>query len=494
MNSNTTLYEAIIVGSGFSGIAMAISLKKQGVSSFIILEKANDFGGTWRDNTYPGAECDVPSALYSYSFEPYTDWDKKWSGQAQILEYLKLNIKKNGLEDFIHYNKEFQSSNFNEDFGCWELKTKDGSEYRTRALITAIGQLHHPKTPSFKGKESFKGTTWHSVRWNHNYNLEGKRVGVIGNAASAIQFIPEIVDSVKELTVFQRTAKWMLPKKNNPYSDKDRLKFKKYPFLLKWERNLNNTFNGMFYHVMGQNKTWKKMWQNFSMGHLKKSIKDPELLAKLTPNYPIGANRVLLSDNYYPALSKSHVDVNVDGISHFVENGIVTNSGGVVELDALIYATGFESHPFLKDLKITGVNGKTIDKAWEKSTDTYLGIATSGFPNLFMMYGPNTNLGHSSVILMIESQSNYITKCVKLLSNDNILSMDVKEDFQNDFTKDVNDRLKKTAWALVKNSWYKQGETIVNNWPGKAKEYNKLTKEVDQKAYNIIHTNEIAKN
>lgn len=484
-NTKDSCYEAIIIGSGFSGISMAINLKKEGISSFIVLEKAKDIGGTWRDNTYPGAECDVPSALYSYSFEPFTQWKKKWSSQSQILEYLKYNIEKNQLEDSILFDKEMVSSSFNEKEGYWEIKTKQNDIYIAKSLIMAIGQLHYPKIPNFKGKETFKGVHWHSSRWNHQIDLQGKRIGVIGNAASAVQFIPKIVDKAKFLTVFQRSAKWMLPKKNKKYSDKDKLLFKKYPFLLNWARNSNNTFNGLFYYLMGQNKLWKKLWQSFSLSYLKKSVKDPELLSKLTPNYPMGANRVLLSDEYYPALIKENVDVNIEGVSHLVEDGIVTSLGNKVPLDVIIYATGFHSHPFFKNIDITGLNGTTIRETWKKSTETYLGITTAGFPNLFMMYGPNTNLGHSSVILMFESQAHYIAKCLKLLSKKNYKYMNVKNQFQNDFTNKVNERLKKTAWAQIKDSWYKDGDKIVNNWPGKAKEYKKLTKFVDEVAYDF---------
>lgn len=483
MATNQKVYEAIIVGSGFSGISMAISLKKRGIHSFLILEKAKDLGGTWRDNTYPGAQCDVPSALYSYSFEPFPGWEKKWSDQPQILEYLRFNAEKNDLQEHILYEKEFSSSSFMENEGCWEVKTKEGDAYTAKSLIMAIGQLHHPKIPNFKGKETFKGNTWHSAQWNHEIDLKGKRVGVIGNAASAIQFIPKIVPDVESLTVFQRSAKWLLPKKNSLYNDKDRRWHQKYPFILNWSRYSNNTFNGVFYHLMGQNRFWKKLWQGVSLSHLKKSVKDPELLKKLTPDYPMGAVRVLLSDEYYPALAKENVQVNVDGISHITENGIVTKPGDQIPLDVIIYATGFESNPFLKGLNIQGLNGLSIRNAWEQSTETYLGITTAGFPNFFMMFGPNTNLAHSSVLLMVENQAHYITECITLISNNRLKYMDVKPDFQKKFTRQVNERMKKKAWTQAKNSWYKDGDVILNNWPGKAKEYQKLTKKVDHSAY-----------
>jgi cation diffusion facilitator CzcD-associated flavoprotein CzcO len=483
MAINQKIYEAIIIGSGFSGISMAISLKKRNIHSFLILEKAKDLGGTWRDNTYPGAQCDVPSALYSYSFEPFSGWEKKWSDQPQILEYLRFNVEKNGLQDHILYEKEFSSSSFIENEGYWKVKTKEGDSYTTKSLIMAVGQLHHPKMPNFKGKEVFKGNTWHSAQWNHDIDLKGKRIGVIGNAASAIQFIPEIVPHVKSLTVFQRSAKWLLPKKNSLYNNKDRRLHQKYPILLSWARRSNNTFNGVFYHLMGQNTLWKKFWQGVSMSHLKKSVKDPELLKKLTPDYPMGAVRVLLSNEYYPALTKENVEVQSEGISHFTEDGAVTVSGNTIPLDIIIYATGFESNPFLKNLNICGLNGISIQNAWEQSTETYLGITTAGFPNFFMMFGPNTNLAHSSVLLMVENQSHYITECLSHMSRNKLKYMDVKPEFQKKFTLEVNERMKKKAWIQVKNSWYKNGDIILNNWPGKAKEYQKLTKTVDVSAY-----------
>lgn len=483
MTANDTVYEALIIGSGFSGISMAIDLKKKGTASFAILEKAKDIGGTWRDNTYPGAACDVPSALYSYSFEPFPEWKKKWSDQPQILEYLRFNVEKNDLRKHIRFEQEFSSALFLENDGVWQIKTRQGNIYTTRILIMAVGQLHHPKIPDFKGKEDFTGSSWHSAQWNHEVDVTAKKVGVVGNAASAVQFIPEIASQVQQLTVFQRSAKWILPKKNAPYSDKDRRLHQKYPFLLHWARNANNTVNGIFYHLMGQNRFWKKVGQSMSMGHLKKNIKDPELLKKLTPDYPMGAVRVLLSDEYYPALAKDNVAVNAEGISHIVADGVVTCAGDKIPLDVIIYATGFESHPFLKGLDIRGLNGVSINETWDKSTETYLGINTAGFPNFFMMFGPNTNLGHSSVLLMIESQSHYIAECLNLIKRDRIKYMDVKVAVQQKFTREVNERMKKKAWTQVKNSWYKDGDIIVNNWPGKAKEYKRRTKAVDESAY-----------
>ncbi|WP_326984025.1 NAD(P)/FAD-dependent oxidoreductase [Chryseobacterium sp. MYb264] len=479
MADHQKIYEVIIVGSGFSGISMAISLKKLGIDSFFIMEKAKDIGGTWRDNSYPGAQCDVPSALYSYSFEPFPGWKKKWSDQPQILDYLRFNVEKNELDKHIFYEKEFCSSLFKAEQGIWEVKTKQGNVYLTKSLIMAIGQLHHPKIPDIKGKEIFDGISWHSARWNHDFDISGKRIGVIGNAASAIQFIPEIIDKTKSLTVFQRSAKWLLPKKNTLYSKN----LQRKPFLLNWDRYSNNAFNGIFYHLMGQNPIWKKMWQQVSLSHLKKHIKDPELLKKLTPDYPMGAVRVLLSDEYYPAMAKEKTELCTEGISHFVKDGIVTSSGKEIQLDAVIYATGFESNPFLKDLDIHGINGISISNAWQESTETYLGITTAGFPNFFMMFGPNTNLAHSSVLLMIESQTRYITECLTYLSANRLKYMDVKPEFQQKFTRQVNQRMKKKAWVQVKDSWYKNGDIILNNWPGKAKEYQKLTKKIDESAY-----------
>ena len=292
---STSTSTCIIIGTGFSGIAMAIQLKEKGIQDFIILEKAKEVGGTWRENTYPGAECDIPSALYSYSFEPYPDWKYKWSLQPQILEYIKYVAKKHKLYQYIQFDKEMIAAEWEESTGLWNINTKDGATYQTKTLVSAIGQLHHPSTPDFKGKDSFSGTSFHSAQWDHSVSLEGKTVGVIGNGASGAQFIPEIAKTAKQVFVFQCSANWMLPKQDRAYKEWEKKLVKRFPFLLKVYRSRIWLLGGAFFSLMkGGNNFIRKIYEKQSVDYIKEHIKDPEIVQQLTPTYPMGAKRIFI--------------------------------------------------------------------------------------------------------------------------------------------------------------------------------------------------------
>jgi len=481
------VYTSLIIGTGFSGIGMAIKLKEAGLHDFLILEKASDIGGTWRENTYPGAECDIPSALYSYSFEPYPHWEYKWSHQPQILDYIKYCADKYEVNPHVHLNKEVASAKWHAADGLWEVNCKSGATYHTKTLITAIGQLHHPSWPPFDGIDSYQGPNWHSAQWDHNVDLSGKRVGVIGNAASAVQFIPQIAKTAGEIIVFQRSANWMLPKQDRLYREWEKKLVSRFPNLLKLYRTKIFTLAGALFLMMKTgNKALRTIYQGLSKKYIKKHIKDPKLIAKLTPTYPLGAKRLLFSDDYYEALSKPHVHLVTEPIDHINTSGIKTTDGEQQDVDVLIYATGFKTNPFLLGLDIQGTDQIRIIDAWKDGPINFKGITTSGFPNMFMMYGPNTNLGHNSIILMSESQAKYITKCVSKIENEKWKSMDIKVSIMQSYHDTIQRRLQKMIWAEIDQSWYKSASgNLPNNWPGRTMEYARITKDVDFSNYNI---------
>jgi len=477
----------IIIGTGFSGLCMAIKLKERGIKDFIILEKESDIGGTWRENTYPGAECDIPSALYSYSFEPYPEWEYKWSMQPQILQYINHVADKHNLRDHILFDEEVISATWLQESSIWNVQTTAGKKYQSSSIITAIGQLHHPSIPKFKNIDNLSIPYFHSARWNHDVDLTGKRVGVIGNAASAVQFIPEIAKVAGEVIVFQRSANWMLPKQDRMYREWEKKLVRKIPLLLKLYRiKIWLLGGGLFFLMQNSNQWLRKLYQAQSIKFIKDHIKDEDLVKTLTPLFPMGAKRVLFSDTYYPALARNNVKLVTSQIQGMHSSG-VQSSEGSYDVDVLIFGTGFITNPFLKEIEVTGVNNKSIKDIWSKGSQNYLGISVHGFPNLFMMYGPNTNLGHNSIIIMSEAQANYIAQCIQKMKDDQLKSMDVKKEVMEAYYQETQERLNKMIWATEGESWYRSADgSSPNNYPGRTMEYIRRTKKVDWRKYDKL--------
>jgi len=477
----------IIIGTGFSGLCMAIKLKEGGIEDFIILEKESDIGGTWRENTYPGAECDIPSALYSYSFEPYPEWEYKWSMQPQILQYINHVADKHNLRDHILFDEEVISATWLQESCIWNVQTTAGKKYQSSSIITAIGQLHHPSIPKFKNIDNLSIPYFHSARWNHDVDLTGKRVGVIGNAASAVQFIPEIAKVAGEVIVFQRSANWMLPKQDRMYREWEKKLVRRIPLLLKLYRiKIWLLGGGLFFLMQNSNQWLRKLYQAQSIKFIKDHIKDEDLVKTLTPLFPMGAKRVLFSDTYYPALARNNVKLVTSKIQGMHSSGVQTSEGSY-DVDVLIFGTGFITNPFLKEIEVTGVNNKSIKDIWSKGSQNYLGISVHGFPNLFMMYGPNTNLGHNSIIIMSEAQANYIAQCIQKMKDDQLKSMDVKKEVMEAYYQETQERLNKMIWATEGESWYRSADgSSPNNYPGRTMEYIRRTKKVDWRKYDKL--------
>ena len=464
----------VIIGTGFSGLCLGIQLKRAGFEDFTILEKADHLGGTWRENTYPGAACDLMSFAYCFSFEQKTDWTRKWSPQPEILAYMEHCAQKYGLLPHIRFGAEVVGARFEEERGVWRVRTREGGvegdEFEAEVLVSGVGQLHKPVYPDLPGRESFAGPSFHSAAWDASVPLEGKRIGVIGSAASAIQFIPEIAKQASQLTVFQRTPNWIIPRGDRAYTENEkrwlgrsRLLAKAYRSFI-WARQ-----ELMFPLIVGK---MQKRWREMALGNLEEHIQDPELRKKLTPNYPVGGKRVLIHDDYFPALARENVELVTEAIERIDASGVVTADGEHHAFDVLVYGTGFDTTHFMAPMEIEGRDGHVLESQWKDGAEAYLGLTVAGFPNFFMMYGPNTNLGHNSIIFMIECQANYIVRCVERLRNEGLRYLDLSPEAMKAFNVQLQAKLDKTVWARTPRSWYKNAAgKITNNWSGTTTAY-----------------------
>jgi cation diffusion facilitator CzcD-associated flavoprotein CzcO len=455
-----------ILGAGVAGLCMGIRLGKAGIP-YTIYEKSDRLGGTWYDNTYPGCACDVPSHLYSYSFEPKTDWSRKFSPQSEIQGYLEHCADEYAVWPHIRFETEIVSATFDDSRGSWRLRTRGGDEVVADVLVSGLGQLNRPHVPDLPGLASFDGTTFHSARWNHAQDLTGKRVGVIGNAASAVQLVPEIAPQVARLHVFQRTANWIFPRLDAAYSERAKWLFAHVPLLerlyrwwIYWRLELN--FLGM-----RRNRFMSEKMQKLALGHLHAQVADPGLREALTPDYPIGCKRILIIDDYYPALQRPNVELVTSGIERIEPDAVVTSDGARHVVDTLIFATGFQTTGFLEPLVVEGRGGAKLRDAWREGAEAHLGLTVAGFPNLFLLYGPNTNLGHNSIIFMIECQVNYALRCIQELRRRDLAWLDVRREAMEASNARLQRDLAKTAWAGGCASWYKTASgKITNNWSG----------------------------
>jgi cation diffusion facilitator CzcD-associated flavoprotein CzcO len=469
--------DVAIIGAGFSGMCMAIHLKQAGRSNFAILEKADDLGGTWRDNTYPGCACDVPSHLYSFSFDLNPDWSRMYAGQAEIWDYMRRCARKYGIEPFIRYNKAVTRASHDEALGLWRVETSDGETVWARVLVSGVGALHIPAYPNIPGLERFGGKAFHSAHWDHDYDLTGKRVAVIGTGASAIQFVPEIAPQVEKLHVFQRTPPWILPRMDRPMTAFEQRLFRALPFL-QW------LFRGQIYARMEMralgftiNPKLIKRAEQLARDFLDRSIPDPDMREKLTPDYTMGCKRVLLSNDYYATLLRENVELVTDPIAEVHENGVVMRDGTVREVDAIIYGTGFKATDPLAEIDIYGPGGRSLKDDWKAGAEAYLGTAVAGYPNLFLLLGPNTGLGHNSIIYMIESQVHYIMECLRLMDERGIHALDPKEEVQAAYNHELQERLARTVWQSGCQSWYlTEDGRNTTIWPGFTFSYRKRTR------------------
>lgn len=469
--------DVAIIGTGFSGIGMAIRLKKDGVNDFEVFEKGADVGGTWRENTYPGCACDVPSHLYSFSFEPKADWSRAFATQPEIKQYIKDVTNKHDIQPHIRYGHKLSSAAFNDASAQWTLEFENGSSVVAKNVVLGIGGLHIPQIPSFKGVETFEGDIFHSAEWQHDVDLSGKRVAVVGTGASAIQIIPALADKVESLVSFQRTAPWVMPKPDREYSEQEKARYSRYPLLQKFSRGLIYAENEIKFVGFKYAKPAMKLAEIYARHNINKHIDNRVLRRKVTPLFDMGCKRILLSNDYYPALAKPNVDVVKSRIEKFVPKGIEDASGKLHEVDVIVYATGFKTTDAVADMQMSGRNGLNISEAWSQGSKSFLGIQSAGFPNAFFLMGPNTGLGHNSMVYMIESQIQYVADALKKQRANNWSWIDVKETAQRDFVTKTQAGLKNTVWASGCESWYldAKGENWTL-WPGFTFAYRLLTR------------------
>jgi cation diffusion facilitator CzcD-associated flavoprotein CzcO len=455
-----------IVGAGFGGLGLAVRLKRSGIEDFLILEKSDGVGGVWRENTYPGAGCDVPSHLYSFSFEPKLDWSHRYAAQPEILAYLQHCAEKYALKDRILFNTEVDAADFDDSLCRWRVRTSQGDR-KTRFLVFACGQLSRPAWPDIPGLEGFRGKHFHSAQWDHHYDLSGKRVAVIGTGASAIQFVPRIAGRVKQLHLFQRSPPYVLPKPDRPYRPWEKALLARFP----WLHTLSRAKQYGQHEVRVMGLTWLQPL-TFWLGaicrrHLERNIQDPGLRARLTPDYPIGCKRVLLSNDFYPALNRSNVALVTDAVKEVKEDCILTSKMAAYPVDAILLGTGFQASEFLAPMRIRGRNGRDLNEVWRGGAKAYLGITVAGFPNLFILYGPNTNLGHNSIVYMLESQFTYVISAIQFMKDREDCAVDVRPEVMDRFHRKLERQMRRTVWAKGCTSWYKTAEgKVTNNWPG----------------------------
>ena len=473
-----------IIGSGFAGLCLAIQLKKRGVESFTIFEKAGRIGGTWRDNTYPGACCDVPAFSYCFSFEQKTDWSRKWAPQSEILEYIDSCARKYDLARHIRFNTEIAGARWDADESLWRLKTASGEEIVADVLVSGVGQLNRPSIPKIEGLENFKGVSFHSARWRHDVDLSGQNVAVVGNAASAIQFIPVIAPKVRRLSIFQRSANWMVERGDRAYTEAEKERFTRHRILALTYRWLIYFQHEINWPIFRRVKFFVERTQKMCDQYRRSTLKDPKLQESQLPDYPFGGKRMLISDDYFPALNRENVEVVLGGIDRVTENAIVTKDGRTIPADVIVLATGFQSTSFLAPMTINGVGGRSLNDEWHGAARAYLGIAVAGFPNLFLMYGPNTNLGHNSIIFMIECQTNYILGCLEQMDSRGLASIELSRAVMESFDTRVQRELQRTVWAATGKSWYKTEDgRITNNWSGSTIRYWWETRHADLSLY-----------
>ncbi|RZQ60282.1 flavin-containing monooxygenase [Amycolatopsis suaedae] len=475
-------FKVVIIGTGFGGLGQAIQLERAGIRDYVILEKADEVGGTWRDNTYPGCACDIQSHMYSFSYEQNPNWSRSFSEQPEILEYLKGVADKYGLRERIRFGVEVTGAHWDEDRHQWTVTARDGSEFVGQYVVSGIGGLHIPQIPALPGIERFTGETWHSARWNHDYDLRGKRVAVVGTGASAIQFVPQIAPDVASLHLFQRTPPWIMPKPDHPMPDWAKRLFARLPGAQRLYRNALYWLLEVRAVGFNGHPAIMRAAEQIAKRHIGKHIKDRELRRKVTPDYTMGCKRVLISNDYYPTLNRDNVDVVTDGIAEVRENSIVDTAGVEHEVDAIIYGTGFHVTDAMEFLDITGEGGRGLAKEWaENGINTHLGITAAGFPNLFFLLGPNTALGHNSVVFMIESQSRYVVDAIRLADSAGAAGLRVRPSVQEEFQREIQDKLVKGVWTQGGcKSWYLDSQGVNRTiWPGFTWRYWQKTRKAD---------------
>lgn len=468
-----------VIGAGFGGIGTAVELLRAGYTDVTVLEKADGVGGVWRENTYPNAACDVPSALYSWSFAPNPAWPHRYSRQEEILAYIERTTRELGVADLVRTGVEVTAASYNETRCTWTLTTRAGESIETDVLVTAVGQLSRPSIPDLPGRGSFAGPAFHSAEWDHSVDLSGKRVAVLGTGASAIQFVPGIVEQTGHVTVFQRSAPYVVPKPDTEYHALHTRVFRRFPRTQALERTATWILTERFNKALIEGTPTKKLVELLWRAHLRRQVRDPLLRAKLVPDYPFGCKRVLFSNDWYPALARPDVSVVTSPVTEVLEDGVRDREGRVHEADVVIYGTGFAATEFLAPMRITGCDGADLHDRWAAGAHAFLGLCVPDFPNLFCIYGPNTNLGGSSIINMLEAASKAVVTLLDHAERSGHRAVVVRPEAEARFDAEIQARLRDSVWASCHNWYHEDGGRISTNWPGLVAEYQRRCAELD---------------
>jgi cation diffusion facilitator CzcD-associated flavoprotein CzcO len=475
-----------ILGAGFGGLGTAIRLVGRGEHDFLVFERAADVGGTWWANTYPGCQCDIPSHLYSFSFAPNPNWSRTYPKQPELRDYLRATAEKFGLYDRIRFNTEVLDASWDEAASLWRISTSQG-DYTADVVVAAPGPLSEPSIPDLPGIEDFEGTIFHTARWNHDHDLRGKRVAVVGTGASAIQAVPEIAQQAAHLDVIQRTPPWVVPHRDRPITRVERALYKAVPPLQRLVRAGVYFSRELLVPGLVYRPQILKAVEKLARKHIKDQVPDPELRAKVTPSYTIGCKRILPSNKWYPALGRDNVELVTDAIAEIRPNGYVTADGTLHEVDTIIFATGF----FVTDIPlaniVTGKEGKRLSEVWHRSPQAYRGTAMAGFPNLFLLVGPNVGLGHNSIVFMIEAQITYVLGALDQMRAEGAGRVEVRPDAVIAYNNDLQAKMGKTVWNTGGcASWYIDAEgKNTTIWPDFTFRFWKQTREFDAAAYEL---------
>jgi cation diffusion facilitator CzcD-associated flavoprotein CzcO len=476
-----------VIGSGFSGIGTAVRLRQQGIEDFVVLERAASLGGTWRDNTYPGCACDVPSHLYSFSFAPSPSWSHAFSRQPEIRAYLEDVAERFGVLPHLHCDTDLVSGTWDDDALLWRLSTSRG-ELTAEVVVSGCGGLVEPALPAVPGVGSFAGPAFHSARWDHDVDLSGKRVAVVGTGASAVQFVPEIQPVAGSVVVFQRTPPWVVPRMDRLYSDREKALYRRVPPLLTASRLVKYWLREGNLLAFTRDGRMRAFVEREARRHLERQIVDPELRTRLTPDYDIGCKRVLISNDWFPALVQDNVRLVTSAVRAETPRGLVDAEGVEHEVDVVIYGTGFQVMDIAVARCLTGREGTTLAQAWEASgAQAHRGTTVAGFPNLFLLLGPNTALGHSSVVFMIEAQIAYVLDALRALERHQAQSVEVRHRAQEAYNAELQSQLDTTVWnAGGCRSWYRDAEgRNFTLWPTHTFTFRNQTRRFDAEAYEL---------
>jgi cation diffusion facilitator CzcD-associated flavoprotein CzcO len=453
-----------IVGAGMAGVLSAIKLREAGLDDLVVYEKAARLGGTWRENTYPGIACDVPSHLYSYSFEPNPDWSHRFSPGAEIEAYFEGVAQKHGVTERIRFGEEVTRCEWRD--GRWQLETKTGRRDAADVVIAATGVLHHPKYPEIAGLDSFQGACFHSARWDHSVPLDGRRVGVVGTGSTAVQITSAVVDRVAKFSLFQRTAQWIAPQENPAYSEAEQEAFRRDPVALRQLRNEMSVAFGMFSTaVVDASSPQMKLLEDVCRANLETNVTDPVLREKLRPNYRAACKRLVVSPDFYQAIQRPNAELVTEGIERVEPRGVVTRDGRLHELDVLVLATGFRVDRFLRPIEVIGREGRRLDEAWAQRPSAYLSISIPGFPNLFMLNGPNGPVGNFSLIEVAELQLAYILQLLEPLRAGRCRAITASDSATERFDAERVEAARRTVWSTGCRSWYLDDRGIPAVWP-----------------------------